>query len=37
VAGRGTKRIYITPQPNRRAEYSAKNNQAKFALPYSVL
>jgi hypothetical protein len=35
--GIGIKRKYIMPHPNKRAEYSARNSQAKLALPYSVL
>ena len=37
LGGRGMKMMNITPQPNSKAEYSAKNNHAKLALPYSVL
>jgi hypothetical protein len=37
LLGIGINRKYITPHPNSNAEYSAKNNQAKLDLPYSVL
>lgn len=35
--GRGKKIAVITLQPNSKAEYSARNSQAKLAPPYSVL